>query len=126
MSIGKRPYTLSEAALAQRRRVSPFAKKKRATEPHGLILNVDPSQLPPAHEIHASDIFAPLPKDAPHSEHQRRAALIRGHQIRNGTLSGSVGGRRKVSRACAQCGEPCDSAREARDHCRVARKIIAE
>ena len=130
MSIGKRKYTLSEAALAQRRRVSPFAKQKRATEAPasmGLALHVDPSALPPAHEIHASDVYAPLAKDAPNSEHHRRAALIRVHKIRAGELSGSTrGGRRKVSRNCAQCGTACDSAREARDHCRVSRKLIAE
>lgn len=142
----KRPYALSDAALAQRRRVSPFAQKKRAAGatdrnlPAVLVsaikdicrqerdaLNIEIAE----HERRKSEnddymrgIFATLPKDAPNSEHQSRAALIRMHKIRNGELSGSSrGGRRKVSRPCAQCGQPCESAREARDHCRVARKV---
>lgn len=142
----KRKYTLSDAALAQRRRVSPFAQKKRATgdaiarelpsaltaaikdicrqESDALKLDIaDHHRKMDKLDDYIRGIFAPLPKDAPNSEHQRRAALIRMHKIRNGELSGSSrGGRRKVSRSCTQCGESCDSAREARDHCRQTRK----
>lgn len=125
MSTSKRKYTLSEAALAQRRRVSPFAAKKRATEPCGTNADTMAAQVAAMRALAVEEfhrILAPLPPDAPNSAHQSRAALIRMHKIRNGELSGSArGGRRKVSRPCAQCGHECGSAREARDHCRNAR-----
>lgn len=150
MNHGKRKYTLSDAALAQRRRVSPFAQKKRATG--DAVARELPSALTAAikdicrqesdalkieiaeHDRKMAElddymrgVYVALPKDAPNSDHQRRAALIRMHKIRTGELAGSSrGGRPRISRACAQCKAPCDSAREARDHCRQARKIVAE
>ena len=126
----KRKYTLSEAALAQRRRVSPFAARKRDAEAPRANADTLAVQVQTMRALAAEEfdrMFAPLPKDAPNSEHQRRAALIRMHKLRNGELSGSSrGGRHKVSRSCAQCGSSCDSAREARDHCRVTRKLVSE
>lgn len=139
----KRKYTLSDAALAQRLAASHARHGKRATDPPALAVGlydlawkdgqhigtVDIYATKPHGLTGSPDIYAPLPKDAPNSEHQRRAALIRMHKIRTGELAGSSrGGRRKISRACTQCNAPCDSAREARDHCRQARtpKIVSE
>ena len=69
-----------------------------------------------------ADLFAPLPKDAPNSEHQSRAARIRVHMLKTGQIAGSSrGGRRHVPRPCPRCNAECSTAREARDHCRIAR-----
>lgn len=125
----KRKYTLSDAARAQRVAANRARHGNRTTGPEVLSRNIT-DLIAAIQEYQSSteefgaipDIFAKLPKDAPHSEHQRRAALIRVRQIRNGTLKGSPGGRDRVPRPCPRCNVECDSAREARDHCRVARK----
>lgn len=93
--------------MRQRKAASEAAKRKRHIE----------RQPKPV------DIFAPLPKDAPNSAHQSRAALIRQHRLKSGELpASSAGGRHKVPRFCLRCGEEQPSAREAQNHCRVARK----
>lgn len=138
--MSNRSYTLSEAAMRQRKAASEAAKRKRIprhlkgiatpSAPQGLAtaatLTVT-AEDPATNTIWLSsdlvDIFAPLPKDAPNSAHQSRAALIRQHRIKTGEISGSsVGGRRKVARFCPQCGSEQPGAREAQNHCRVARK----
>jgi hypothetical protein len=109
----KRTYTLSEAAKQQRRLASRSAQAKRGIKPlraNKIVIS------------DFADLFAPLPKDAPNSEHQSRAARIRVHMLKTGAISGSSrGGRRHVPRPCPRCNVECSTAREARDHCRLAR-----
>lgn len=108
-----RTYTLSPAALAQRRA---NAAKLRAVS---VMAGVDAES--PTSEI--VRMFPQLPKGAPNSEHQRRTALIRVHLIKTGVISGrAVGGRRKIQTSCQRCGTPCESARDAWLHCSVPRK----
>lgn len=141
----KRKYNLSEAAIQQRRTASAAARQKRVAaytdlcreqervelrrhEPYmdsicfqttsGSIVPVSPPR-------EFTDIYAPLPKDAPNSEHQSRAALIRMHKLRNGQISGSArGGRPRIARNCPRCGVSCDTARGALTHCPSRKKIV--
>lgn len=142
-----RSYTLSDKALQQRRAASPFARKKRAKEidrsipaavlsairdicaAENVALKIEIAN----HNKHKAELadymhgFPPLPPTATFADHQRRAALIRGSKIRKGEITGAArGGRPTTQRECARCQAVCDTARGARDHCRVARKAVAE
>lgn len=126
----KRTYTLSDAARTQRRLASQAAKNKRAIAAYVAICRTQETEslrrAEPYVDCLAMGIdpamFPPLPKDAPNSEHQSRAARIRVHMLKTGAISGSArGGRRHVARPCPRCNVECSTAREARDHCRIAR-----
>ncbi len=116
----KRKYTLSEAALAQRRRVSPFSKKKRATEPH--IATASDATL----QAEILRRFPPLPPGSLTSEHQSRNARIRNYRMSLGLVP-NRGGRPRMKTPCARCGHDCETAREAWKHCRESRprKIVS-
>lgn len=109
-------YSLSDAALQQRRNASAAKLRKRATPaPESII---DPNDAD-AVQAEILRLFPPIPKDSTMSAHQARNARIRGYLITLGLVQ-NRGGRRVTARVC-RCGTPCASTREARDHCRRPR-----
>lgn len=123
MTPNKRPYTLSEAALRQRKEASAAKLRKRALSPENLArftMAIPPHVWNESGDIHT--MFPALPKDAPMSAHQSRASQIRNHKLRTGQITGTArGGRKSIPTKCSRCGNMCNSSREAWNHCLTPR-----